>query len=147
MQKYTIKAGDTLWALSKQYDIPLDEILTANPDVVPENLQIGQTVNLPTRGKTEKHHHTSSGSGRTISMRVTSYGWNDNDPPSAEIAYPKSGGYPTKHNSATEGRGTYEDPITFATDERELDIGTMIYVPFLRKYFVMEDRCASAVQA
>lgn len=55
MSRYTIKAGDTLWALSKQYDISLDEILTANPDFVPENLQIGQTLNLPTRGKTEKH--------------------------------------------------------------------------------------------
>ncbi|CAF1401659.1 unnamed protein product [Adineta ricciae] len=93
-----MKAGDTLWALSKRYDIPPDEILAANPDVV-------------------------------------------------QIAYPKSDGYPTKHNSATEDQGIYEDPITFATNKRELDIGTMIYVPFLRKYFIMEDLCESAVRA
>lgn len=80
-------------------------------------------------------------------MRVTSYGWNDNDPPSAEIAYPKSDGYPTKDNSATEGQGTYKDPITFATDKRDIDIGTMVYDPFLRKYFIMEDLCESAVRA
>ena len=83
-------------------------------------------------------------SERTIRTIVTSYGWDDNDPPSAEIAYPKSDGYPTKHNLATEGNGTYDDPVTFATDKRELDIGTMIYVPFLQKYFIMEDDCGAA---
>ena len=89
----------------------------------------------------------ASGSGRTIKMRVTSYGWNDNDPPSAQIAYPKKAGYPTVHNAANEGQGTYDDPITFAADKRALDIGTIIYVPFLRKYFIMEDHCGSAVTA
>jgi 3D (Asp-Asp-Asp) domain-containing protein len=80
----------------------------------------------------------SSTSARTIKMLVTSYGYDDNDPPSAEIAYP------TKHSLATEGQGTYDDPITFATDPRELSVGTMIYVPFLQKYFIMEDLCVQA---
>jgi hypothetical protein len=35
---------------------------------------------------------------RTIRMMVTSYGYNDNTPPSAEIAYPRLGGYPTRHD-------------------------------------------------
>lgn len=83
-------------------------------------------------------------SSQTITSIVTSYGWDDNDPPSAQISYPKDDGYPTKHNSATEGRGTYDDPVTFATDKRELAIGTMIYIPFLQKYFIMEDDCGAA---
>eukprot|EP01088_Endostelium_zonatum_P016281 TRINITY_DN4334_c0_g1_i1.p1 TRINITY_DN4334_c0_g1~~TRINITY_DN4334_c0_g1_i1.p1 ORF type:complete len:199 (-),score=29.46 TRINITY_DN4334_c0_g1_i1:51-593(-) len=74
-------------------------------------------------------------------MYVTSYGYDDNSPPSAQIAYPRNGGYPTIHNLATETSGLYDDPITFATDKRELPIGTRIYVPFLRKYFIMEDDC------
>ena len=72
----------------------------------------------------------------------TSYGWDDNSPPSAQIAYPKSDGYPTMHDQAYEGKGTYTDPITFATDKNEIPIGSMVYIQYLRKYFIMEDDCA-----
>jgi len=72
---------------------------------------------------------------------VTSYGFDDNSPPSAQIAYPKNAGYPTVHNLATETSGNYDDPITMATNNSEIIIGSRIYVPFLQKYFVMEDDC------
>jgi len=79
---------------------------------------------------------------QTHNGQTTSYGWNDNDPPSAQISYPRNGGYPTLHNAATEGVGTINDPVTFATNKDEVAIGTIVYVPHLRKYFVMEDDCA-----
>lgn len=71
----------------------------------------------------------------------TSYGYNDNDDGNgnygtAVIAYPSK-----FHEIATEGKGTYTDPITFATDPREIKPHTMIYVPYLQKYFFMEDGC------
>jgi len=78
---------------------------------------------------------------KNITSYCTSYGYNDNSPPSAEIAYPKSDGHNTTHNEATEGTGAYDDPITFATDKSEFGVGTIIYVPYLRKYFIMEDDC------
>jgi 3D (Asp-Asp-Asp) domain-containing protein len=86
--------------------------------------------------------HAAAASSKTVTMYVTSYGYDDNSPPSADIAYPKSDGYPTKHNEATEGKGTYSDPVTFATDKSEIPVGSIVYVPFLEKYFVMEDDCA-----
>jgi len=88
------------------------------------------------------HASNAASASKTLNAYVTSYGDNDNSPPSADIAYPKNGGYPTLHNLATEGKGTYSDPITFATDKSEIGIGTRIYVPFLEKYFIMEDDCA-----
>jgi LysM repeat protein len=45
--KYKIKAGDTFWKLSVDRGLDLQAILDANPRVVPERLQIGQTINLP----------------------------------------------------------------------------------------------------
>lgn len=33
--------------------------------------------------------------------------------------------------------------MTLASDPRELAVGTVVYYPSLRKYFVMEDLCAS----
>ncbi|GAA4253023.1 discoidin domain-containing protein [Dactylosporangium darangshiense] len=64
----------------------------------------------------------------------TLYGWYDNTPPSAEIAYP------SVHDEAG-GTGTYNDPLTFAAATGAAKPGTKIWVPRLRKYFVMEDGC------
>eukprot|EP00483_Globobulimina_turgida_P001424 UN01426 len=86
---------------------------------------------------------TTTVSAKNQTVYHTSYGWDDNSPPSAEIAYPKSDGYPTKHNQAYEGTGTYADPITFATDKDEIAIGSIVWVSDLHKYFVMEDDCAA----
>lgn len=70
-------------------------------------------------------------------MEVTFYGWPDNTPPGNTIAYPDI------HQTAG-GTGTYTDPITFATDAREIAPGTRIYVPYLQKYFIMEDDCTAS---
>jgi 3D (Asp-Asp-Asp) domain-containing protein len=78
--------------------------------------------------------------GAIVSVYATFYGWADNSPPGAAIAYPKSGGYSTVHETAG-GAGTYADPITFATDKAELPVGTILYVPFIEKYAIMEDDC------
>ncbi len=70
-------------------------------------------------------------------MKVTMYGWPDNDPPGAGIAYP------TLHSQAG-GTGTYGNPITMASAPGEFTPGTKVYVPYLHKYFIMEDYCADA---
>src|SRR5262249_43801558 len=78
---------------------------------------------------------------KTINVYQTMYGWPDNDPPgTAAIAHP------VLHQQAG-GTGTYEDPITFASDPRDLPFGTIIYVPYLQKYFIAEDTCAEALKS
>src|SRR2546429_1346749 len=89
---------------------------------------------------------------QTIKMYVTSYGFNDNDNGAGQfstgvIAYPKKEGNPTHHNVSTEGAGTYADPITFAAGKQAINkdvfpVGSILYVPFLQKYFMLEDQCA-----
>ncbi|WP_236908932.1 LysM peptidoglycan-binding domain-containing protein [Clostridium sp. Cult3] len=44
---YTIKAGDTLFRLSQQFNVGVDEIIRANPGIDPNRLQIGQTICIP----------------------------------------------------------------------------------------------------
>ncbi len=44
---YTIKAGDTLYNLSQKFNVPLQEIINANPGIDPNNLQIGQVICIP----------------------------------------------------------------------------------------------------
>jgi hypothetical protein len=89
-----------------------------------------------------------------LNVYVTWYGFNDNscqvesDHNCNTIAFGKSDGFSTKHDIATEGSGTYDDPTTFATaaadsgSPAEFAPGTIIYLPYVHKYFVMEDQCA-----
>ena len=65
---------------------------------------------------------------------LTFYGWYDNTPPGAGISYPQI-------HSTAGGTGTFADPITFATDSAEQPPGTVVYVPRVKKYFIMEDSC------
>ena len=44
---HTIKSGDTLYSLSKMYNVPLIAILKANPDVEIFNLQVGSRICIP----------------------------------------------------------------------------------------------------
>ncbi|WP_245594362.1 ricin-type beta-trefoil lectin domain protein [Actinospica robiniae] len=81
----------------------------------------------------------------TRNFLVTLYGWPDNSPPGNDIAYPASDGNPTLHNAAG-GTGTYANPITYATDESELAVGTIVYYSYLHRYFIMEDDCVECDQ-
>lgn len=89
---------------------------------------------------------TNNFPNRAHKAYVTLYGYQDNDPPNSDtIAYPKSDGYNTVHDTAG-GLGTWQDPITFAAgaEFREIyRIGTRIYVPHLQIYCILEDDCAT----
>ncbi len=90
----------------------------------------------PTRPSTDR----ARPAGRSWTAHVTFYGAGDNDPPgSSAIAHPNA-----RHPEAG-GTGTYADPVTLASDARELAVGTVVYDPPLKKYFVMEDDCASCI--
>jgi Putative Ig domain len=70
---------------------------------------------------------------------MTLYGYADNSPPGTDIAHP------CIHSQAG-GTGTYADPITFATDVAELGWCTIIYVPYMERYFIHEDECSQCDQ-
>jgi 3D (Asp-Asp-Asp) domain-containing protein len=68
---------------------------------------------------------------------ITYYAARDNDPPgSREIAYPG-----TFHSQAG-GTGSFGDPLTFAAAAGQFKPGTRVYVPQVKRYFVLEDTCA-----
>ena len=71
----------------------------------------------------------------TVKAFMTLYGYADNSPPGTGIAHP------CIHSSAG-GVGTYANPITFATDVNELGWCQIIYVPYMRRYFIHEDECS-----
>ncbi len=44
---YTIKPGDSLYGLSRRFNITAQEIIEANPSINPTNLQLGQQICIP----------------------------------------------------------------------------------------------------
>jgi hypothetical protein len=85
-------------------------------------------------------NNNGNGGGTQMTVNLTSYAFNDNDNGAgmfgtAVIAYP------IIHMQAFEGSGAFNDPVTFATDANELAPGTIVYIPYLQKYFIMEDGC------
>jgi hypothetical protein len=72
----------------------------------------------------------------TVQAFMTLYGFVDNSPPGTGIAHPCG----TRRGAG--GTGTYADPVTFATDVKELPWCEIVYVPYMERYFIHEDECS-----
>lgn len=45
--RYTVKKGDTMWAIAQDYGISLADLRAANPDVDPRSMRIGTVLIIP----------------------------------------------------------------------------------------------------
>lgn len=45
--QYTVKAGDTLWAIANELDTTVVKLLDLNPGITPDRLQVGQKIAVP----------------------------------------------------------------------------------------------------
>src|SRR3984957_18127362 len=77
---------------------------------------------------------------------LTAYGYPDNTPPSAGIAFPATSTTTFPDNStgtglrpAASGTGPYGDPVTTADYTGMLPAGSEIYIPSDQKYYIVED--------
>lgn len=48
-KKYIVKKGDTLWSISKKYDLKVNELIKANHSINPEILKVDQSLSLIVR--------------------------------------------------------------------------------------------------
>ena len=84
---------------------------------------------------------TSPSRPQVFSTYVTFYGFDDNDDGNPTHLGTDIISHAVVHASATEDEGTYDRPGTLAADTGFLPPGTKVYVPALRRYYVMEDTC------
>jgi hypothetical protein len=116
---YVTKAGDTI---------------NGQQVVAGQSIQVIVADPVPTPAPGEVHIATAYTTGYTY--------WDNTPPGSAEIAFP------VLHKVAG-GTGTYTDPITIAVghivangkDIPDYAPGTKMYIPNVRKYFIVEDAC------
>jgi len=46
-KSYTVKPGDTLWNISRKFNVPMDKLIAANNLTAPDRLQPGQVLVIP----------------------------------------------------------------------------------------------------
>ncbi|KAH8893922.1 hypothetical protein GQ53DRAFT_859961 [Thozetella sp. PMI_491] len=73
-------------------------------------------------------------------VKVTFYGFSDNSPPGDGVAYNCAG-----RDYHAKGDGSYDNPLTFASDPKEYKPCEIVYFPYLKKYLRMEDQCAQCI--
>ena len=45
---YTVKSGDTMYQISRAFQVSLDSLIAANPQISnPDFIQVGQVINIP----------------------------------------------------------------------------------------------------
>ena len=44
---YIVRQGDTLYGIARMFNVPLEELMKANPGIDPNNLMIGQPICIP----------------------------------------------------------------------------------------------------
>lgn len=74
---YTIKQGDTLYGISRKYDVPLAMILHANPYADVYRLNIGDTICIPVKNKKKCCRDNSSISMNDSTDRMGNFREND----------------------------------------------------------------------
>jgi len=67
IKTHKVQSGETLFGLSKKYEVSMEELKVSNPQVSKVGLQIGQLLEIPTRGT--KIETTPSKSSNTSSYK------------------------------------------------------------------------------
>jgi 3D (Asp-Asp-Asp) domain-containing protein len=81
------------------------------------------------------------GAPQVVSAYVTFYGFDDNDDGNPTHTGTDVISHPTLHQAADEDLGTFDRPGTLAADLNFIAPGTRVYVPALKRYYIMEDTC------
>ena len=57
---YAIKKGDTLYSISRQFNVPIDMLMDANPLVNVYNLQVGEIICIPVSVPHNNYTHNTT---------------------------------------------------------------------------------------
>ena len=47
MEIHVVRAGDSLWSISQQYGVTVDDLIMANDLIDPSNLRVGDELRIP----------------------------------------------------------------------------------------------------
>ncbi|GAB2988085.1 hypothetical protein LWP59_08930 [Amycolatopsis acidiphila] len=133
-------------AMTPEEPPTVNYVLPSRPDTTPpptKTITMRRPVTTRTVTATPTGSATSSPAPTTATPESTSgtvsfYSALDKNPLGSLLI-----AFPTILHGLAGGSGSYDDPVTFAAAPGVFAPGTRIYLPDLRRYFVLEDLCAS----
>ena len=111
-----------------------------------QHLNVGRLALMGLAASVTLGGFTSPSRPQVLSTYVTFYGFDDNDDGNPTHLGTDIISHAVVHASATEDEGTYDRPGTLAADIEFLPPGTKVYVPALKRYYVMEDTCVECAE-
>ncbi|MGG1660501.1 3D domain-containing protein [Brevibacillus sp. NRS-1366] len=110
---YQIKKDDTFYLISKRFNVPLESVQKANPGVDPQNLRLGQNIQVPVAN----HVKTTAGQPRSYSKMIKA----------VATAYTGS----AEENGGWAGVDYFGNPLkvgTIAVDPAVIPLGSTVYI-------------------
>ncbi len=143
IETYTVQKGDTWQAIANKHNVSLSTLMAVNQPRPGARVNVPVIHTPPIVAPPVTTPPVKSDGEVRYRAYVTGYSYWDNTPPgSSDIALP------TIHSKAG-GTGTYADPITLAVGHvitngkstPDYPKGTRFYMPYLKRYFIVEDVC------
>jgi 3D (Asp-Asp-Asp) domain-containing protein len=125
---YKVQKGDSIMRIADKYGIDFQDLLAANKGIVPDRLQIGQVLNLPSGAKERSTAPTGSSSSEVWEVTAFTAGYESTGKSPGDAGY----GITASGTTVTEGRTIACPP--------ELPFGTKVTVPKLGSTYTCEDR-------
>lgn len=72
--EYKVQTGDSLWGISKRFDVSVQEIVRANPGIKANAIRVGQTVNVPRQSQSPTSAPTPAPTVSRATERSTNAG-------------------------------------------------------------------------
>lgn len=116
--KYTVKPGDTLYQIARQFQTDVDSLIAFNTISDPRALQIGQSLTIPQKLKKQEIPAVMS-IDRIMEFQLTAY----TAGPESTGKYP---GHPLYGITSTGTRAT--EGRTIAVDPRVIPYGSKVYI-------------------
>jgi LysM repeat protein len=125
---YKVQRGDSIMRIADKYGIDFQDLLAVNKGIVPDRLQIGQVLNIPSGAKERSTAPTGSSSSEVWEVTAFTAGYESTGKSPGDAGY----GITASGTTVTEGRTIACPP--------ELPFGTKVTVPKLGSTYTCEDR-------
>lgn len=128
---HTTNDNDTFWKLSRQYNVPLDKLLEANPTIDPLNVYAGLKITIPGAAATANASAAAKSAARQAAQTVTALNGKQYAYSKALLVKATAYTAAASENGGWAGLDYFGNKLkvgTVAVDPKMIPLGTKLYI-------------------